>query len=213
MAGRAAINRFFCGSGNRYSRSLARDANQVTTAMPHIASRRSIQNALGSIETRTAMVGCALCPDRPEVRRERDQGRRPAQPVQASKISSARSNALGRMTPISLSRIARRPCRRMHGWWSNPITTVFTVKGCAYECVTCGSSHTTCTQLTKRQRPVYRSPASLVENMKAICRLARGPIILVSWLAIRRWSVAVIAMESISPPPGSVSENSVLAWR
>ncbi len=66
-----------------------------------------------------------------------------------------------------------------NGWWSNPITTVFTVKGCAYECVTCGSSHTTCTQLTKRQRPVFRGPASLVENMKAICRLAHGPIILV----------------------------------
>ena len=30
-----------------------------------------------------------------------------------------------------------------NGWWSNPITTVFTVKGCAFECVTCGSSHTT----------------------------------------------------------------------
>jgi B12-binding domain/radical SAM domain protein len=66
-----------------------------------------------------------------------------------------------------------------NGWWSNPITTVFTVKGCAYECVTCGSSHTTCTQLTKRQRPVFRSPASLVSNMQAICRLTHGPIVLV----------------------------------
>ena len=58
-----------------------------------------------------------------------------------------------------------------NGWWSNPITTVFTVKGCAFECVTCGSSHTTCTHLTKRQKPVYRSPASLVANMQAISRL------------------------------------------
>jgi B12-binding domain/radical SAM domain protein len=66
-----------------------------------------------------------------------------------------------------------------NGWWSNPITTVFTVKGCAFECVTCGSSHTTCTQLTKRQKPVYRSPASLVSNMTEICRLSHGPIILV----------------------------------
>jgi len=66
-----------------------------------------------------------------------------------------------------------------NGWWSNPITTVFTVKGCAYECVTCGSSQTTCTQLTKRQRPVFRSPASLVANLEAICRLSHGPIILV----------------------------------
>jgi B12-binding domain/radical SAM domain protein len=66
-----------------------------------------------------------------------------------------------------------------NGWWSNPITTVFTVKGCAYECVTCGSSHTSCTHLTKRQKPVYRSPASLVANMQDICRLAHGPIVLV----------------------------------
>jgi B12-binding domain/radical SAM domain protein len=66
-----------------------------------------------------------------------------------------------------------------NGWWSNPITTVFTVKGCAFECVTCGSSHTSCTHLMKRQKPVYRSPASLVANMQAICRLAHGPIVLV----------------------------------
>ena len=31
----------------------------------------------------------------------------------------------------------------------------------------------------KRQKPVYRSPASLVANMQAICRLAHGPIVLV----------------------------------
>lgn len=66
-----------------------------------------------------------------------------------------------------------------NGWWRNPITTVFTVKGCSYECVTCGSSHTTCTQLTKRQKPVYRSPASLVANMTMISRMIRGPIFLV----------------------------------
>jgi B12-binding domain/radical SAM domain protein len=66
-----------------------------------------------------------------------------------------------------------------NGWWNNPITTVFTVKGCAFECVTCGSSATACLHLTKRQKPVYRSPASLVANMQSICRLAHGPIVLV----------------------------------
>ncbi len=65
------------------------------------------------------------------------------------------------------------------GWWGNPITTVFTVKGCAYECVTCGSSHTTCMHLTRRQRPVFRSPDSLIANMVAISRLIRGPIVLI----------------------------------
>lgn len=66
-----------------------------------------------------------------------------------------------------------------NGWWQNPITTVFTVKGCAHECVTCGSSQITCTHLTLRDRPVFRSPASVVENMKTLSRLSKGPIFLV----------------------------------
>jgi len=65
------------------------------------------------------------------------------------------------------------------GWWRNPIAAVFTVKGCAYECVTCGSSRTTCTHLTQRQRPVFRSPESLVANVEAFARLTRGPIALI----------------------------------
>jgi B12-binding domain/radical SAM domain protein len=66
-----------------------------------------------------------------------------------------------------------------NGWWRNPITTVFTVKGCSYECVTCGSSHTSCEHLTLRARPAFRSPASVVANMRAISRLIRGPIVLI----------------------------------
>lgn len=66
-----------------------------------------------------------------------------------------------------------------NGWWSNPITAMLTVKGCAFECVTCGSSETSCTHVTKRLKPVYRSPASLVSNMQDLCRLAHGPILLV----------------------------------
>ena len=66
-----------------------------------------------------------------------------------------------------------------NGWWENPITAVFTAKGCANECVTCGSSKTTCKSLTKRQGPVFRSPASLVANMQSISKMIRGPILLV----------------------------------
>jgi B12-binding domain/radical SAM domain protein len=66
-----------------------------------------------------------------------------------------------------------------NGWWNNPITTVFTVKGCAFECVTCGSSATACLHVTTRQKPVYRSPESLVSNMQDIARLTHAPILLV----------------------------------
>ena len=65
------------------------------------------------------------------------------------------------------------------GWWGHPITAVFTVKGCAYECATCGSSKTTCGHLTKRTRPVFRSPESMVVNMLQLARISRAPIFLV----------------------------------
>ena len=66
-----------------------------------------------------------------------------------------------------------------NGWWQNPITAVFTVKGCAHECITCGSSSSACTHLGTRNRPVFRSPASLIKNMLDISRFSRGPIFLV----------------------------------
>lgn len=65
------------------------------------------------------------------------------------------------------------------GWVRNPITAVFTVKGCAHECATCGSSHTTCGHLTKRTAPVFRTPENLVANMAALSRFTKGPIFLV----------------------------------
>ncbi len=66
-----------------------------------------------------------------------------------------------------------------NGWLRNPITAVFTVKGCAHECATCGSSHTTCGHLTMRTQPVFRSPKNLVENMVRLSRFSRGPLFLV----------------------------------
>lgn len=66
-----------------------------------------------------------------------------------------------------------------NGWWQNPITAVFTVKGCAHECVTCGGSREACALLSKRPHPLFRSPQSLVKNMLAISRISKGPIFLV----------------------------------
>jgi len=66
-----------------------------------------------------------------------------------------------------------------NGWWQNPITAVFTVKGCSHECVTCGCSHKTCTCLSSARRPIFRSPENLVKNIKDISRFPRGPIFLV----------------------------------
>ncbi len=65
------------------------------------------------------------------------------------------------------------------GWWRNPITAVITVKGCAHECVTCGSSRQACTIQSKHRQPLFRSPQNLVKNMIDISRFSRGPIFLI----------------------------------
>ena len=65
------------------------------------------------------------------------------------------------------------------GWWQNPITAVFTVKGCAHACVTCGNSQEACALLSRRTGPIFRSPQNLVQNMAEISRISRGPIFLV----------------------------------
>jgi len=64
------------------------------------------------------------------------------------------------------------------GWLRNPTTMVLPLKGCAFECVTCGSSASTCAHLTLRRKPVFRSPANLAGNLAAISRLSRGPIVI-----------------------------------
>jgi B12-binding domain/radical SAM domain protein len=64
-------------------------------------------------------------------------------------------------------------------WWHNPITAVFTAKGCAHQCATCGSSQSTCVHLTNRRRPAFRSPASLTANIRSIARITKAPVFLV----------------------------------
>lgn len=65
-----------------------------------------------------------------------------------------------------------------NGWLRNPTTMVLPLKGCAFECVTCGSSNSTCQMMTGRRKPVFRSPPNLAGNLAAIGRFSRGPIII-----------------------------------
>ena len=65
------------------------------------------------------------------------------------------------------------------GWWKNPITAVFTAKGCAHDCVTCGSSKDAASLVVHCKKPIFRSPQNLLKNMLAISRFSKGPIFLV----------------------------------
>ena len=66
-----------------------------------------------------------------------------------------------------------------NGWWKNPITAVFSVKGCAHQCATCGGSCKASELLNLRKSPAFRSPQNLVKNICDISRISRGPIFLV----------------------------------
>lgn len=66
-----------------------------------------------------------------------------------------------------------------NGWWQNPITAVFTVKGCAHECVTCGGSDQANELINARHSAIFRTPQNLVSNIVAISRFSKGPIFLV----------------------------------
>ncbi len=84
-----------------------------------------------------------------------------------------------RMVTMALRHRDLRSVLPFEGWWQNPITAVFTVKGCAHACVTCGSAREGCNLISHRRRPVHRSPQSLVKNVVDISRISRGPIFLV----------------------------------
>lgn len=84
-----------------------------------------------------------------------------------------------RMVRMALRYRDLRSVLPFDGWWQNPITAVFTVKGCAHACVTCGNARDACALLSRRDRLIRRSPRSLVKNMADISQITRGPIFLV----------------------------------
>ena len=57
-----------------------------------------------------------------------------------------------------------------HTWWKHPITAIFSVRGCARQCVTCGFP---------RDCLVLRSPAAIAENARNLASITRAPIFLV----------------------------------
>lgn len=65
------------------------------------------------------------------------------------------------------------------GWWRNPVTAIFTVKGCTHSCATCGGSREAYARVVGRERPAYRSPESVLKNILDLARISRGPIFLI----------------------------------
>ena len=65
------------------------------------------------------------------------------------------------------------------GWDKNPLTSVFSVRGCSCGCAECGGSNFANKKLLCRSRPAFRSPEKLAEDMSLIQNYLRSPIFVV----------------------------------
>ena len=61
-------------------------------------------------------------------------------------------------------------------WLRYPITAVLTCRGCNHNCIICGGSAAAFRHIHHRDKPVFRSPEMVLQNIKRIERFSRGPI-------------------------------------
>jgi B12-binding domain/radical SAM domain protein len=61
-------------------------------------------------------------------------------------------------------------------WLQYPITAALTVRGCSYNCVTCGGSACTFRTIHNRQKPAFRSPEILAQDIRRIGEFSHGPV-------------------------------------
>ena len=64
------------------------------------------------------------------------------------------------------------------GWMRYPITAALSVRGCSYNCATCGGASCAYASLHSRKRPAYRSPELLAEDVRRVGRFSHGPVFL-----------------------------------
>lgn len=63
-------------------------------------------------------------------------------------------------------------------WMRYPITAALSVRGCRYNCVTCGGSACAFRDIHSRSKPAYRSPEKLAQDIRRIGEFSEGPVFL-----------------------------------
>lgn len=64
-------------------------------------------------------------------------------------------------------------------WWRHPITAVFTVRGCARHCVTCGASSAAFRRFMPGHHPLLRGADTIAGQVRQLAEITRAPIFLV----------------------------------
>jgi B12-binding domain/radical SAM domain protein len=63
-------------------------------------------------------------------------------------------------------------------WMQYPITAALSVRGCSFNCTTCGGSACAFARLHGRKKPAFRRPEDLAEDIRRIGRFSHGPVFL-----------------------------------
>lgn len=61
-------------------------------------------------------------------------------------------------------------------WLDYPIMAALSCRGCTQSCVICGGSATAFKQMHGRERPAFRKPEQLAQDVRRIAAMSRGPV-------------------------------------
>jgi B12-binding domain/radical SAM domain protein len=100
-------------------------------------------------------------------------------------------------------------------WLSYPVTAVFSVRGCNHNCGTCGGSLSAFRKVCGRQRPCFRSPERVADDIRRIADFTGAPVIVLGDLlqagreysdrfldAVKRARIKnELCIEFFTPPP------------
>lgn len=106
-------------------------------------------------------------------------------------------------------------------WLSYPVTAIFSVRGCNHNCGTCGGSLSAFNRVCLRQKPCFRSPELVAQDMRTIADYTGAPMIILGDLlqagreyserflsAVKRLRIRnEICIEFFSPPPEEFLEH------
>ena len=82
------------------------------------------------------------------------------------------------------------------GWLDKPITMLLTSRGCRHSCAFCGGAGAY-RGVHDRQKPAFRSPEKLIEDIRSIRSFSEGPIFVVHDLRMGGWNYATEFLERL----------------
>jgi len=88
-------------------------------------------------------------------------------------------------------------------WWKHPITAVFTVRGCARRCITCGASSAAFRRFLPGHHPLLRGPDAIAKQVRQLARITRTPIFLVGDLRDGGRNYAHAVIDALARTPVS----------